>query len=302
MAFMEQKLQPIDLLGAWQARQQRERMERDSAAAVDPAMDNLRQRMAAEQLKAAELANKRAEIDMQPAVMTVSPAGMPGLTAQGMGSSKQFVSDAPGYMSGVSTTDLMKEKGDTVRATLAAMAASAGGGRGMRGGVEEATIPSSEVNMSKDAKLTIANLAATAEENKTKQGVADRMAELQAKTDAEYGQDRERHKYDMELEALRQKGLADKPNGTPTGGKELDAYIKQGFDLQKKPVENMADNAKMSTKAKEAFKANAQRHYDESVRMYGPNRDWDKFWRQLMSQYSSHYPIPQDNGSSEGMD
>jgi hypothetical protein len=143
MAWMEGKLQPIDLLGALQLK-----MRGDRGGREDNGQNRSQQRMAVllagEQLKAAKLANQKTEMDFN-ASPTITVKGIGYDPRTGMGAHKEFLNDMPGYISGVSPETVFAEQGANTRALMGAMASGGGGGRG-RGGEDQKTDPNAEDN------------------------------------------------------------------------------------------------------------------------------------------------------------
>jgi len=203
MAFMEQKLQPIDLLGAWQARQQREAMdmENERRNRGNPLADEI----AREQLRGIKNQNEMEELKRRsllaamsaPVTTQDSPFSIGARDAAIRANTDKYLG-MMGYK--------VPEQGPV-------------GGLGRSGGMRDEPDPPNPAldpanfikHESADAKLTRDNLAATAEENKTKQGVADAMA----------------------METLRQKGAMDqqdsinKANIAMVGMKTADQEDKQ---------------------------------------------------------------------------
>ena len=107
-----------DLLAAWQASRQKERQNNSSFIKQKMIADA----MAEEQLKAAQLANKQAELSMQPDIYTTQSPITKGTE---LGISKEFLYNAPGYMSGVPTSQIFSEKAATDRAMIGTMAQAA---------------------------------------------------------------------------------------------------------------------------------------------------------------------------------
>ena len=117
MAFMEGKLQPIDLLAALQARRG---LQDDIESRKQRELQN---KLLQEQLKAAEWQNLQAR---EVPTMTVPSSGLTGMPT------KKFLHEMPGYISGVSPTDVFNQWNQNFRQ---GMASGGGGGYGGRGGM-----------------------------------------------------------------------------------------------------------------------------------------------------------------------
>ncbi len=116
MAFLEGKLQPIDLLAALQARRQFEQTSEQRR------QQELQNKLMQEQLEAAEWANLKAK--ERPTITLPAGPGLGGMRE------KQFLDQQAGYISGVSPTDTFNQWQQNFRTGMTA----GGGGYGGRGG------------------------------------------------------------------------------------------------------------------------------------------------------------------------
>lgn len=118
MAFLEGKLQPIDLLAALQARRQFEQTSEQRR------QQELQNELMQEQLEAAEWANLKAK--ERPTITLPAGPGLGGMRE------KQFLDQQAGYISGVSPTDTFNQWQQNFRT---GMTAGGGGGGGRSGGM-----------------------------------------------------------------------------------------------------------------------------------------------------------------------
>lgn len=118
MAFLEGKLQPIDLLAALQARRQFEQTSEQRR------QQELQNKLMQEQLEAAEWANLKAK--ERPTITLPAGPGLGGMRE------KQFLDQQAGYISGVSPTDTFNQWQQNFRT---GMTAGGGGGGGRSGGM-----------------------------------------------------------------------------------------------------------------------------------------------------------------------
>lgn len=110
MAFMENKLQMIDLLGALAAKQKSRENEK---------AQELQNQLMQQQLEAMKWQNMK---DREVQTMTVPSSGLTGMPT------KKFLHEMPGYISGVDPTEVFKEWNQNFRQ---GMTAGGGGGRTM---------------------------------------------------------------------------------------------------------------------------------------------------------------------------
>ena len=117
MAYMEGKLQPIDLLSAWQLGQR--------GRQAQPVRNRMEDLMKEEQLKAMQMANLQAKLKMGPAIMvTPGPVNAPN------SSRGQFLTDTPGYITGVSPEQVYQGQNDITKSLIGLAASSDRYGRG----------------------------------------------------------------------------------------------------------------------------------------------------------------------------
>jgi hypothetical protein len=245
--------------------------------------------MAKEQIRAAKLANKAAEMKLysRPTIAWKSsrdPAGMPA--------QKYFLDEVSGVISGVDPETVFKENAANTRAGMEMLSRAGGGG----GGEEKNPALNPALftkNESKDAQMTRSNLAATAEENKQKQNVADQMAMDKARYDAERDRQNsindtrlkiETEKARIEADLAREKLKRDaekNANKPPTAAKaNLD---------EKKYVSDTAEadeyfySQEWSDKIKSNYRGWKRKWYEDHKD--DPNGvDWDMFFNNLANE------------------
>ena len=118
MAFMEGKLQMIDLIGALGAKRQQE-----DTAEKRKQME-LQNQMMMEEMKQQQWRN---QMEKAPDTMTVKGVGYD--PRFGFGTEKKFLNDMPGMITGVSPETVFKNMGETDRAMISAMRGGSGGGQ-----------------------------------------------------------------------------------------------------------------------------------------------------------------------------